>query len=185
MVRWGVPAEAASANAGQDRGHALSARDHRVRAGPACWSDVMTLCKIFGTTLAEDISENLTRGATTSGQKHKTKLHHVKMKPLDCERKFNFRGRFAINPVKNEVNTEIKIMRISSTNAIKGGRVLYTIGRIEAASPWHPAHGSPLQENWRALVLRELMRKAEDIDADAIIRVDYQNDGVIRINETA
>jgi hypothetical protein len=71
----------------------------------------MTLCKIFGTTLAEDISENLTRGATTSGQKHKTKLHHVKMKPLDSERKFNFRGRFAINPVKNEVNTEIKIMR--------------------------------------------------------------------------
>jgi hypothetical protein len=74
-------------------------------------------------------------------------------------------------------------MRISSTNAIKGGRVLYTIGRIEAASPWHPAHGSPLQENWRELVC-ELMRKAEDIDANAIIRVDYQNDGVIRIDET-
>ena len=34
-------------------------------------------------------------------------------------------------------------MRISSTNAIEGGRVLYTIGRIEAASTWHPAHGSP------------------------------------------
>jgi hypothetical protein len=46
-------------------------------------------------------------------------------------------------------------MRISSTNAIEGGRVLYTIGRIEAASTWHPAHGSPLQENWRELVLRE------------------------------
>ena len=75
-------------------------------------------------------------------------------------------------------------MRISSTNAIEGGRVLYTIGRIEAASTWHPAHGSPLQENWRELVLRELIRKAEDIDADAIIRVDYQNDGVIRIDET-
>ena len=43
---------------------------------------------------------------------------------------------------------------------------------------------SPLQENWRELVLRELLRKAEDIDADAIIRVDYQNDGVIRIDET-
>ena len=75
-------------------------------------------------------------------------------------------------------------MRISSTGAIEGGRVLYAIGRIEAASTWHPAHGSPLQENWRELVLRELMRKAEDIDADAIIRVDYQNDGVIRIDET-
>jgi hypothetical protein len=33
------------------------------------------------------------------------------------KRIFNFRGRFAINPVKNEVNTEIKIMRISATNA--------------------------------------------------------------------
>jgi hypothetical protein len=75
-------------------------------------------------------------------------------------------------------------MRISSTGAIEGGRVLYTIGSIEAASTWHPAHGSPLQENWRELVLRELMRKAEDIDADAIIRVDYQNDDVIRIDET-
>jgi uncharacterized protein YbjQ (UPF0145 family) len=55
-----------------------------------------------------------------------------------------------VNPVKNEVNTEIEIMR----------------------------------RNWRELVLRELIRKAEDIDADAIIRVDYQNDGVIRIEET-
>ena len=75
-------------------------------------------------------------------------------------------------------------MRISSTGAIAGGRVLYTIGRIEAASTWHPAHRSPLHENWRELVLRELIHRAEDIDADAIIRVDYQNDGVIRIDET-
>ena len=75
-------------------------------------------------------------------------------------------------------------MHISSTGAIEGGRVLYTIGRIEAASTWHPAHGSPLQENWRELVLRELIREAEDIDADAIIRVNYQNDGAIRIDET-
>ena len=51
-------------------------------------------------------------------------------------------------------------MRISSTDAIDGGRVLYAIGRIEAASTWHSAHRSPLQENWRDLVLRELMRKA-------------------------
>ena len=75
-------------------------------------------------------------------------------------------------------------MRISSTGAIEGGRVLYTIGRIEAASTWHPARGSPLQENWRELILRELIRNAEDIDADAIIRVDCHNDGVIRIDET-
>jgi len=75
-------------------------------------------------------------------------------------------------------------MLISSTGAIEGGRVLYAIGRIEAASTWHPAYGSPLQENWRELVLRKLIRNAEDIDADAIIQVDYQNDGIIRIDET-
>jgi len=74
-------------------------------------------------------------------------------------------------------------MHISSTGAIDGGRVLYAIGRVEAASTWHPAHGSPLQENWRELVLRELIRKAEDIDADAIIRVEYQNDGAIRFDD--
>jgi len=34
-------------------------------------------------------------------------------------------------------------MHISSTGTIEGGRVLYAIGRIEAASTWHPAHGSP------------------------------------------
>jgi hypothetical protein len=52
-------------------------------------------------------------------------------------------------------------MHISSNAAIEGGRVLYAIGRLEAASAWHPAHGSPLQEN-----------------------CDYQNDGVIRIDES-
>src|SRR3984893_51085 len=92
----------------------------------------------------------------------------------------------AINPAKNVVNTEIKIMRIAYQLDRRHRRrtCSLTIGRIEAASTWHPAHGSRLQENWRELVLRELMRKAEDIDADAIIRVDYQNDGVIRIDET-
>ena len=74
-------------------------------------------------------------------------------------------------------------MRISSTGAIEGGRVLYTIGRIEAASAWHPENGAPLQDDWRELILRELIRKAEDIDADAIIRADYQTGPAIRIDE--
>ena len=34
------------------------------------------------------------------------------------------------------------------------------------------------------LILRELIRTAEDIDADAIIGVDYQNGGAVRIDET-
>jgi hypothetical protein len=69
-------------------------------------------------------------------------------------------------------------MRISSTDVIEGGRVLYKIGKIRAASAWHAANGSFRQDDWRELALRELIRRAEDIDADAIIGVDYETDGV-------
>ena len=75
-------------------------------------------------------------------------------------------------------------MRISSTDVIEGGRVLYTIGKIEAASAWHAANGAPLQDNWRELALSELIRRAEDIDADAIIGLDYQTDGIVAVEET-
>jgi hypothetical protein len=75
-------------------------------------------------------------------------------------------------------------VRISFTGTLEGGRVLYNIGKIEAASAWHPENSEPLQHNWRELILRELIRIAEDIDADAIIGVDYQNGGAVRIDET-
>ena len=75
-------------------------------------------------------------------------------------------------------------MRISFTGTLEGGRVLYNIGKIEAASAWHPENSEPLQHNWRELILHELVRKAEDIDADAIIGIDYQDCGVVRIDET-
>jgi uncharacterized protein YbjQ (UPF0145 family) len=74
-------------------------------------------------------------------------------------------------------------VRISSTKTIEGSRVLYTIGEIEAASAWHPEYASPLQKDWREEILRELVRKAEDIDADAIIGVGYRNDAPIRSAE--
>src|SRR6476660_2283856 len=72
-------------------------------------------------------------------------------------------------------------MRISSTDVIEGGRVLYTIGKIQAASAWHAANGAPSQANWRELVVTELIRKAEDIDADAIIGLDYETDSNVPI----
>jgi hypothetical protein len=75
-------------------------------------------------------------------------------------------------------------VRISFTGTLEGGRVLYNIGKIQAASAWHPENSEPLQDNWRDLILHELIRKAEDIDADAIIGVDYQNGGAERIDET-
>jgi hypothetical protein len=75
-------------------------------------------------------------------------------------------------------------MRISSTDVIEGGRVLYAIGKIKAASAWHAANGAPLQDNWRELVLSELIRRAEDIDADAIIGFDYETDGIVPVEES-
>jgi uncharacterized protein YbjQ (UPF0145 family) len=75
-------------------------------------------------------------------------------------------------------------MRISSTDVIEGGRVLYAIGKIKAASTWHAANGAPLQDNWRELVLSELIRRAEDIDADAIIGFGYETDGIVPVEET-
>ena len=54
----------------------------------------------------------------------------------------------------------------------------------EAASAWHAANGAPPQDNWHELVLSELIRKAEDIDADAIIGLDYETDGIVPVEET-
>ena len=59
-----------------------------------------------------------------------------------------------------------------------------TSERSRLPPPWHPENSEPLQTNWRELILRELIRMAEDVDADAIIGVDYQNDGAARIDET-
>jgi hypothetical protein len=75
-------------------------------------------------------------------------------------------------------------MRISSTDVIEGGRVLYTIGKIKAASAWHAASGPPHQANWRELVVSELIHEAEDIDADAIIDLDYETDSIVPIEGT-
>jgi hypothetical protein len=74
-------------------------------------------------------------------------------------------------------------MRISSTCFIEGRRVLYTIGKIEAASTWHAANGAPLQDHWREFVLSELIRKAEDIDAGAIIGLNYETDSIVPVEE--
>lgn len=75
-------------------------------------------------------------------------------------------------------------MRISFNGSLEGCRILYNIGRIEAASAWHAENSAPLQQNWQELILRELIRKAEDIDADGIIGINYRNDPAIRIDET-
>ncbi len=69
-------------------------------------------------------------------------------------------------------------MRISSTETIEGGRVLYSIGTIEAASAWHAQGSMPHEANWQESVMADLIRKAEDVYADAIIEVNYKVDDV-------
>lgn len=67
-------------------------------------------------------------------------------------------------------------MRISVTEAVEGGRVLYPIGRIAAATGWHARGEHPHSGNWRERVLADLVRRAEDVEADAIIGLDYTVD---------
>lgn len=68
-------------------------------------------------------------------------------------------------------------MRISFTDDIDNGRILYPIGRVRAASAWH-GQGAPRSESdWKEAALQALIREAEEHEADAIIAVDYALDG--------
>jgi uncharacterized protein YbjQ (UPF0145 family) len=69
-------------------------------------------------------------------------------------------------------------MRISFTDEIEDGRVVQAIGKITAATAWHASGAKPVNGDWQAIALRELIRKAEDFEADAIIAVDYEVNGV-------
>ena len=76
------------------------------------------------------------------------------------------------------VNGDTLAMRISFTDEIEDGRIIHAIGRIKAATAWHASGAQPESGNWKEIALRELIRKAEDFEADAIIGVGYEVDGV-------
>jgi uncharacterized protein YbjQ (UPF0145 family) len=75
-------------------------------------------------------------------------------------------------------------MRTSTTHQIDGGRISATIARIEAASNWVPAIGGEWTESRREHALRNLILRAEDVDADAIVDVEFEIDGDIHRSET-
>ena len=64
-------------------------------------------------------------------------------------------------------------MLVSEKDVIEGARVLHRLGTIKAATAWHGSGYIPKSDNWRERVLQDLIRRAEDIDADAIVGVDY------------
>ena len=75
-------------------------------------------------------------------------------------------------------------MLVRENDAIEGSRVLYSIGKIRAATGWHAVGHTPVSDNWRERVLQDLIRRAEDVDADAIIGVDYRIEPVEGRDET-
>jgi uncharacterized protein YbjQ (UPF0145 family) len=75
-------------------------------------------------------------------------------------------------------------MRTTTNHHIDGGQINAPIARIEAASNWHAGTSLESTESWREHALRNLIRRAEDVDADAIIDVEFQVDGDVRMVES-
>ncbi len=65
-------------------------------------------------------------------------------------------------------------MLVSEKDAIEGARILYPIGRIKAATSCHAIGYAHVAGNWRERVLADLIRRAEDVDADAVVGVNYK-----------
>ncbi len=68
-------------------------------------------------------------------------------------------------------------MQIIRTDALQGVRVHQSIGRIKASSCWHAADASTADADRRAAV-DALIREAEDYDADAIVGLDFEVEGI-------
>lgn len=78
-------------------------------------------------------------------------------------------------------------MRTSTTREIEGGRISAPIGPIEAVSTWHAAGKDAAEaasESLREHALRNLIRCAEDVDADAIVGLEFEIDRGAAMTET-
>jgi uncharacterized protein YbjQ (UPF0145 family) len=69
-------------------------------------------------------------------------------------------------------------MKISRTHEIEGRRIAYSIGRIEAASAWHAPGNDEGGIDWKQRALERLVAAAAEYEADAIVNVDFEVDGL-------
>ncbi len=69
-------------------------------------------------------------------------------------------------------------MQVSRSHELEGGRGHYSIGRIKASAGWR-AVGASAAEDDRLAALKALIREALEYDADAIIALDFEVDGVM------
>ena len=70
-------------------------------------------------------------------------------------------------------------MQVSQSDKLEDGRGFHSIGRIKASSEWRSVAG-PIAEADRLTAVRALIREAEDYDADAIIDLVFEINGVKR-----
>lgn len=69
-------------------------------------------------------------------------------------------------------------MQVSRNDRLEGGRIHHLIGRIKACAVWRAVDASG--EDDRLAALQALIREAEEYEADAIIGLDFEVDGVCR-----
>ena len=67
-------------------------------------------------------------------------------------------------------------MQVSRSHRLEGARYHYLIGRIKACAVWRAVGAAG--EDDRLAALQALIREAQDYDADAIIGLDFEVDGV-------
>lgn len=75
----------------------------------------------------------------------------------------------------------VSVMQVSRTNELEGGRGHYSIGRIKASSRWRAVNAASVEAD-RLAAVQALIREAQEYDADAIIDLDFEVDGVNRAN---
>jgi uncharacterized protein YbjQ (UPF0145 family) len=70
-------------------------------------------------------------------------------------------------------------MQVSHSDKLEDGRGFHSIGRIKASSQWRSVD-APIAEADRLTAARALIREAEEYDADAIIDLAFEINGVKR-----
>jgi uncharacterized protein YbjQ (UPF0145 family) len=68
-------------------------------------------------------------------------------------------------------------MQVTHTDELEGGRDHRSIGRIKAVARWRAAN-APVTEADRQAAVHALIREAESYDADAIVGLRFEVDGV-------
>lgn len=76
-------------------------------------------------------------------------------------------------------------MLISFSDTIEGAPAYTPLGTIEAATGWHAAGADLRREGeWREAALQQLIRHAEEMEADAIVGVGYRVAETIGIEDS-